>query len=561
MSAYFRRGFRVSAGTAENTSCDDTKPDHVAELARLMQQIFEWRIAGKIAELDGPVQKGLELAEAIHGPDHLNVAWLLGQLGHLAKAREQHEISVPAVRRALAIYEAELGLSHPDTLQSVEDLASALFELDPRDKEVELLGVRMIMAYEEERREGVEFADLMSKVAWRRYWVGHYVEAEPLLLTAHLLSKRLRGIGAPETAIIAKRLAVMYDHRGFDFDPELYYRESMAGFEEAFAEDSTEVFEARYRLAEFLVRQGKANEAGPLFEQLITTIRTQSTTLDQDIVLWTLGPICQFLRSAGRDQDAHAIEKWADTHSLILVMYRKEVRRAEQVFGSESQELASTLVTLAEESATEGRADEAEVTASRVVAILTHLHGADNPSVVKARERLSTIRNDAEVQAKARTGPTRRSPIGGERFDPNTSPWLDDRRYELIHAYLQAIAQEDDADETGAVTAVTALCAFAEIDEQWDFILELINEAPNDDHILTVIATGPLQGLISLGQEEIIAHVEQEASDSSKFRLVLTGVRQLDIADPVWLRVHAAQAEEPRPLALPSDALDPRDNH
>ena len=343
-------------------------------------------------------------------------------------------------------------------------------------------------------RDDAEFAGLIATVGWRRYWIGRYAEAEPMLLRALAMQERLVGDGDAATAETAKKLAMMYDHRGFDVDPEPYYRKALAGFEAALGAGHADAFEARYRLADYLDRQGRDDQAAPLFDDLVSRILSLDPPVSPDQAHWMLGACCDHLRAAGRDDEAEAIEAWANWADPYLLMCHADAKQAETAFGPESPALADALKNLANAYIQAGRPDEAEQAAQRVHAILLARSGPDDPGRQRSGRRDSRrSRAQAQWQAAHRPPPRRLGRPLPKLFDGE--PWRDERRPDLIRAYLEATAQEHDEDDpTGAgSTAIVAMTFVADLDEQWDLILELIAESPNDDQVLQAIAAGPLE--------------------------------------------------------------------
>jgi hypothetical protein len=457
---------------------------------------------------------------------------------------------VSSYRRALAIREAQLGPSHADTLRALEELAAALFQADARDAESDVLALRAIAAYEAAGRDDAELAGLIATVAWRRFWIGRYAEAEPMFLRALAMQERLLGASDLATAGTARQLAIMYDHRGFEADPEPYYRQALAGYEQAHSDHDPDVLDARYRLADHLRRQGRHDDARPLFERLITNVGASDLSIDLDKVHWILSGCCDYLRNAGREAEAEAIEERAGQYDPYVQSCKAAAEQAEAAFGSDSLELAEALSNLSGAYAVVGQVDEAEAAGRRAVEILTARLGPDHPSTVEMATRRANIRGFSDSFAEHRPALRRLGldRAGDKAFDAMTLPWRDERKSELIRAYLGALADNDESDATGALGAITGLTFLADLEEQWGIILELIAEAPNDHWALQSIAAGPLEGFLGRFDEAVIDRVEAEAASNPRFRRVLSGVWKHGMTDPVWSRVRAIQATVNEPL-------------
>jgi tetratricopeptide (TPR) repeat protein len=539
-------------GVADEGSKDVGDPDTSAdsEIARLVNDARTLWEQRALADSEAPLRRALELAERSLGADHPLLAVVLSHLSWLAAAREQHDEAVSSYRRALAIREAQLGPSHSDTLHALEELAAALSQADARAEEADALALRAISAYETTGRDDPEFAGLVATVAWRRFWIGRYAEAEPMFLRALDMQERLLGRSDLATAGTSRQLAIMYDHRGFDVDPEPYYRQALAGYELAHSDHHPDVLDARYRLADYLRRHGRDDDARPLFERLAATLRAGALSIDLDKVHWILGGCCDYLRNAGREAEAKAIEERASQYDPYVQSCKAAAEQTEAAFGSDALELAEALSNLSGAYAVVGQVDEAEAAGSRAVEILRARLGPDHPSTVEMATRRVNIRDFSASFAEHRPALRRLGldHAGDKSFNSMTFPWRDERRSELIRAYLAALADNDEDDSTGAVGAITGLTFIADLEEQWEIILELIAEAPNDDWVLQSIAAGPLEGFLGRFDAAAIDHVEAEAAKNPGFRRVLSGVWKHRMTDPVWSRVRAIQATVNDPL-------------
>jgi Tetratricopeptide repeat len=312
-------------------------------------------------------------------------------------------------------------------------------------------------------------------------------------------------------------------------------------------------------MADYLHRQGRDDEANPLFERLTATLGASGSAIDLAKAHWMLGGCCEYLRDAGREAEAEAIEESATLWDPYVQYSKSEAERVEAAFGSDSLELAEALDNLAGAHATAGQVKEAEMASCRAVEILEARLGPDHPSTAKLVVRRTSIRGLAASFTANRPTLRRLGRTGGELFDSFTFPWRDERRSDLVRAYLAALAENDEDDTTGAVGAITGLTFTASLEEQWGMILELITEAPDDQWVLQSIAAGPLEGFLGQFDEAVIDRVEDEAASNPKFRRVLSGIWKHAMTDSVWLRVRTIQAtvNDPLPEMRPFAAGEP----
>lgn len=82
-------------------------------------------------------------------------------------------------------------------------------------------------------------------------------------------------------------------------------------------------------------------------------------------------------------------------------------------------------------------------------------------------------------------------------------------------------------------------------DAAWDFINELLLQAPSEE-VLAHIAAGPLEDLLTHHPYTVIDCVEKRAKKDPKFRMCLTEVWQNKIPKDVWQRIVVACGNSPR---------------
>ena len=94
----------------------------VYEARKLSTEASLLNRAGKYEEARTLAARALEISEKALGRDHVYVAYLLNQLGHIQRSRGQSANAEASFQRALAINEKALGLEHPQTVESIRGL-------------------------------------------------------------------------------------------------------------------------------------------------------------------------------------------------------------------------------------------------------------------------------------------------------------------------------------------------------------------------------------------------------------------------------------------------------
>ena len=122
----------------------------------------------------------------------------------------------------------------------------------------------------------------------------------------------------------------------------------------------------------------------------------------------------------------------------------------------------------------------------------------------------------------------------------------DDARLKAIALWFASLQTGDeDLDWTAEEVAGWTFSLPAEA--QWPLVLAMVRLAP-DDHALSHVACGPLEGLLGGHGEAFIGRVEAEAARDPWFARTLTGVWQHGMSDEVFARVRAIQDRVPDPL-------------
>src|SRR5207302_1610701 len=100
--------------------------------------------------------------------------------------------------------------------------------------------------------------------------------------------------------------------------------------------------------------------------------------------------------------------------------------------------------------------------------------------------------------------------MADERCDFLSSPWRGPwwrgpYREALVRRYLEC-AVSGGEDNSGAVMAITAMTFMASAEEQWEILLEMVREAPEE--AFGAVAAGPLEGFLGRFGESFIDRVE-----------------------------------------------------
>jgi tetratricopeptide (TPR) repeat protein len=282
--------------------------DGLAEpTGRLMNQLgLYWQARGQFAVAEPLYRRGLAILERSLGPDHPDVARVLGNLAVLLLATNRLVEAEPLLRRALAILERSLGPDHPDVATTLGNLAGVL-QATNRLVEAEPLYRRALAILE--RSLGPDHPDVatvLNNLAEVLRAINRPVEAEPLNRRALAIRERSLGPDHPDVATTLNNLAGLLYATNRPVEAEPLFRRALAIGERSLGPDHPDVAAALNNLAELLRATNRPVEAEPLYRRALA-IRERSLGPDHPDVATTLNNLALLLETFGRPVEAEPL--------------------------------------------------------------------------------------------------------------------------------------------------------------------------------------------------------------------------------------------------------------
>ena len=224
---------------------------------------------GRLAEAETLFKRALEARERVLGKDHPDTLQSVDNLAALYQAQGRLTEAEPFYKRALEAGERVLGKDHPRTLQSLANLA-ALYQAQGRLAEAEPLKKRALEA--SERVLGKEHPDTLQTVnnlAFLYQAQGRLTEAEPLYKRALAAYERILGKEHPQTLASVNNLAILYQAQGRLTEAEPLYRRALAAYERVLGREHPQTLTSVNNLAALYDAQDRLAEAEPLLERAL----------------------------------------------------------------------------------------------------------------------------------------------------------------------------------------------------------------------------------------------------------------------------------------------------
>ena len=228
----------------------------------------------------------------------------------LQEKRALYRKAEPLYRQALAINQKALGPEHPDTANSLNNLAMVL-EAQGRLAEAEPLYRQALAIYQKTLRpEHLTTANSLNNLSTLLQAQGRLAEAEPLLRQALAITQKALGSGHPTTATSLNNLASLLQDQGHFAEAELLYRQALAICQKALGPEHPTTAANLNNLATLLQAQGHLDEAEPLLRQALA-IRQKVLGPEHPATATGLANLASLLQDQGHLAEAEPLYRQA----------------------------------------------------------------------------------------------------------------------------------------------------------------------------------------------------------------------------------------------------------
>jgi tetratricopeptide (TPR) repeat protein len=265
-----------------------------------------WR-AARYAEAEPLYKRALAVREKALGPEHPDTAQSLNNLALLYYSQGRYAEAEPLCKRALAVREKALGPEHPDTARSLNNLAN-LYGKQGRYAEAEPLYKRALAIREKALGpEHPETAQSLNNLASLYYSQVRYAEAESLCKRALAVEEKALGPEHPETAQSLNNLANLYGKQGRYAEAEPLYKRALAVEEKALGPEHPDIAQSLNNLALLYGEQGRYAEAEPLYKSALA-IEEKALGPEHPDTAQVLENYADLMRKLNRESEAAKLE-------------------------------------------------------------------------------------------------------------------------------------------------------------------------------------------------------------------------------------------------------------
>jgi tetratricopeptide (TPR) repeat protein/tRNA A-37 threonylcarbamoyl transferase component Bud32 len=245
-------------------------PDHPETAHRLNNLAMNLTELGRVAEARPMFERALAIREKVFGPDHLAVAQTLNKLADLFFDQGNFARARPMFERVVAIREKRLGPDHPDAAEGLFDLAMSWRGVGDREKAIALLERAVAIREKTVGLDHSTTAFTLNNLSVIYKEVGNYEKAIAFCQRAVDIREKLFGPEALEVAYTLNNMIRIHLERGDLAAALVPLERSVAIFEKTLGPDDSKTTGARFILAKTLRDCGRAEEAKPHVERLLS---------------------------------------------------------------------------------------------------------------------------------------------------------------------------------------------------------------------------------------------------------------------------------------------------
>jgi tetratricopeptide (TPR) repeat protein/nucleoside phosphorylase len=315
--------------------------------------------------------RALAIYEEQVGPTHPDTASSLNNLALLYAAQGKYEQAEPLYQRALAICEQRLGAEHPATAQSLNNLA-ALYRAQGKYEQAEPLYQRALAIHEQQLgAEHPDTARSLNNLVTLYDTQGKYEQAEPLYVRTLAIDEKAYGSEHPDTATGLSNLASLYKKRGKYEQAEPLLVRALAIYEQQLGPEHPDTATSLSNLALLYAAQGKYEQAEPLLLRALA-IREQRLGAEHPDTAASLNNLAGLYDAQGKYEQAEPL-------------YQRALAICEQQLGAEHPNTASSLNNLAALYQAQGKYEQAEPLYQRALLIYEQRVGREHPKTQAVR--------------------------------------------------------------------------------------------------------------------------------------------------------------------------------
>jgi serine/threonine protein kinase len=310
----------VSLWQAVRATQEESKAKRSASESQAVLGFFENRVlaAARPEGQKGGLGHDVTLREALHAAEKSIAAAFVDQpvveaairhtLGETYLYLQERERAIRQFERARALREAKLGPDHPQTLASMNKLASAYRDANRRDDVIALHEEALRLRKARLGPDHLDTLESMNNLAIGYSDAGRFDDAIALLEEVLRLFKAKLGPDHPDTLLSMNNLATTYGEAGRLDDEIALQEETLKLLKARLGPGDSLTILSMHNLSAAYREAGRLGDALALGEETLR-LRKAKTGPDHLFTLRAMGSLAETYREAGRLGDALALHE------------------------------------------------------------------------------------------------------------------------------------------------------------------------------------------------------------------------------------------------------------
>ncbi|KAK9384161.1 hypothetical protein V1515DRAFT_589424, partial [Lipomyces mesembrius] len=332
---------------------------------------------GRWKEAETLLVQVMEFRKTVLGEEHPDTLESMNDLAELFNSQGKYEAAEPLYKDTLRLRKKVLGEEHPDTLTSMNDLAS-LFQgqgkyetAEPLYKET--LRLRKKVLGEEHPNTLISMNSLPALF----HSQGKYEAAEPLYKETLRLSKKVLGEEHPDTLESMNGLAALFCDQGKYETAEPLYEETLRLRKKVLGEEHPDTLGSMNNLAGLFNSQGKYEAAEPLYKE---TLRLSKKVLGEvhPRTLTSMNNLAGLFDRQGKYEAAEPL-------------YEETLRLSKKVLGEEHPQTLGSMNNLAGLFESQGKYEAAEPLYKETLRLRKKVLGEEHPDTLTSMNNLASV--------------------------------------------------------------------------------------------------------------------------------------------------------------------------
>jgi serine/threonine protein kinase/lipopolysaccharide biosynthesis regulator YciM len=319
--------------------------------------------------------RALALRQEMLGPDHPDTLQSLGNLATAYQGVGQATKALPLREQVLAKHQATLGPDHPDTLISMNNLAMSYKAAGQLDKALSLFEQTLAKSRERFGPDHPETLASMNNLAMSYKAAGRMDQALPLLEQASALRREKLGPDHHDTLESLSNLATAYQAVGQATKALPLREQVLAKCRATLGPDHPDTLISMNNLAMSYKAAGQLDKALPLFEQTLAKSREK------------LGP--DHPETLGSMNNLASAYQAADRLDKALPLFEQTLAKYQEQLGPEHPHTLTSMNNLAYAYQAIGQLDRALSLFEQALTKLKEKLGPDHPTTLATMDNLS----------------------------------------------------------------------------------------------------------------------------------------------------------------------------